>query len=61
MPNTAQGETQQIRLTQVPVETVRRIKAEAALAGVTLDDYLTDWIVDKFKTPAIVEDERESA
>jgi hypothetical protein len=49
MPNTAQGETQQIRLTKVPVETVRKIKSEAALVGDTLDNYLTGWIVEEFK------------
>lgn len=49
MPNTAKGDTQTLRLTKVPVETVRKIKSEAALCGATLDDYLTGWIVQEFK------------
>ena len=48
MPNTAKGETQNIRLSKVPVAIIRKIKSEAALVGATLDDYLTDWIIKKF-------------
>ena len=49
MPNTAKGDTQTIRLTKVPVDTVRKIKSEAALCGSTLDEYLTGFIVEEFK------------
>lgn len=44
MPNTAQGETQQVRLTKLSVAAARVAKSEAALQGITLDEYLTSLI-----------------
>ncbi len=39
--------TQQVRLRYVPIEVVRRAKAQAALSGKTLEDYLTEMITEK--------------
>lgn len=60
MPNSAKGDTQTIRLTKVPVDTVRKIKSEAALCGATLDSYLTEWIIDQFKNELLESGEAES-
>lgn len=38
-------DTQQVRLKQVPQDTVRKAKSEAALRGMTLDAYLTEVLV----------------
>jgi hypothetical protein len=52
MPNASKGEFQTIRLTKIPVETVRKIKSEAALIGVTQDEYLTEFLIHEFENEA---------
>jgi hypothetical protein len=46
MPNTAQGETQNIRLSKVPVSAVRQAKSKAALLGETLEEFLTNLLTE---------------
>lgn len=55
MPKIPQGETQQIRLTDVPVSLVRLAKARAALEGKSTDRYITELLVKYLRETEIVE------